>query len=191
MGLKQTNSQHWEGALNKKLFAIVNCWQRENIFFSVECHWIHTSTTFQGRPHTQKKLANVNWSPGFSCAFYFVLVFLSYCFCNLFVLIFTCLFLFFFLREKEHEVGHLQMWQGYWRNWGGKGVCSKYILWKQQAFNDIPSKKKAVFGRTQLGSRADWRQSDTPLGGPQKWSSTCCNKWESIDIQVSAKLLSI
>lgn len=77
-------SEHKTPPLSKKLYATVTCCPRENhFFFPMECHWVYISTTFQGRTHARKKLANVKRSPNFSCAFRFVFSFLFHWFCFL------------------------------------------------------------------------------------------------------------
>lgn len=117
----RSRSVHKTPPLNKKLHATVTCWPRKNhFFFPMECHWVYISTTFQGRTHAQEKLANVKWSPCFSCAFHFVSL----------VLLFALIFTSFFLFERKHEV--------IWREGGkdieeireGERIWSKYSLWK-------------------------------------------------------------
>lgn len=99
----------------EELFAVDTCWQRENPFSPLECHWVYQTHCSVGSGlmsswPTQNKL-----HPLFLC------------------------FLFVLFREREREQRSKVRWVG---RWGGSGrqsrlkeIGSKYIAWK--SFNNL------------------------------------------------------
>lgn len=100
---------------NKKVFEIITCWERENHFSSMDCHWAyqpHFSWKFPWPGVVGQNRLHYWW---------------GFLFVSLSVLLFAWVFKFSFLmfwrgmekrrdRETEREVVWVGRWEGSWRS---------------------------------------------------------------------------